>query len=143
MVKNKLFNRWYFWNWRQLHAQLACEHWVLKYGFCKKLLRYKWTFDHWSGQKVRKKCQRFICAEVTSYKIHSLDGPPWSKMVGFCDLLRMHQFQKFHLLRGRVKTFIIRMPQNLKKSIICFDKKLFLLSSVKTGGRILWPFQKS
>ena len=33
----------------------------LKYGFCKKLLLYKWTSD-----------QLNICTEVTSYKIHTL-----------------------------------------------------------------------
>ena len=60
--------------------------------FCKKLLRYKWTSDqlntfvltffqistdqHWSGKKWGQKCstgQRFVCTEVTSYKIHILN----------------------------------------------------------------------
>ena len=61
---------------------------LLKYGFCKKLLQYKWTSEQLNTfflpfwlvccvtiQNVRKKCstgQRFICAEVTSYKIHFL-----------------------------------------------------------------------
>ena len=65
---------------------------ALKYGFCKKLLRYKWTSVQlntfvfiffpdqcWSGadleKKWRQKCstgQRFICTEITSYKIHIL-----------------------------------------------------------------------
>ena len=68
----------------------------LKYGFCKKLLWYKWTSDQlniffsslfdWfccarkkNQSKVRKKCsadQRFIRTDVTSYKIHILVPPP-------------------------------------------------------------------
>ena len=34
----------------------------------------------------------------------------------------------------------MKRPQNLKKSPICFDKKLFLLSSVKTSGRFFRIF---
>ena len=67
----------------------------LKYGFCKKLLRYKWNSDQlntfgslffqisadqcWSGKKVSQKCstaQSFICTEVTSYEIHILTQEP-------------------------------------------------------------------
>ena len=55
----------------------------LKYGFRKKLLRYKGTFDQLNpfaltdlekkwGQKGSTG-QRFICSELTSYKIHILE----------------------------------------------------------------------
>ena len=62
---------------------------LLQYGFYKKFLWYKWASDQlntfsslfdWSHSKPvkkwGKKCstgQRFICAEVTSYKIHILE----------------------------------------------------------------------
>ena len=62
----------------------------LKYGFCKKLLPHKWNSDQLNtfdslffqisadlGKKWGQKGstgQRFICTEVTSYKIHILSG---------------------------------------------------------------------
>ena len=60
---------------------------IPKVWFCKKLLRYKWTSDQLNPFVLtffpvliwKKKCgqkgstgQRFICMEVTSYKIHIL-----------------------------------------------------------------------
>ena len=55
---------------------------ILKYGFCKKLTLVQmnlWPVEHFfsadPAKKWGKKCstgQRYICTEVTSYKIHIL-----------------------------------------------------------------------
>ena len=53
---------------------------MLKYEFCKRLLRYKWKSDQSvQSTDLEKKWgqkgsigQRFIFTEVTSYKIHIL-----------------------------------------------------------------------
>ena len=79
----KTFNFLYkFWSrWPTVESTLANfpKAGILKYGFCKKLLRYKWTSDQLNiffltfwGQKCSTG-QRFTCTEVTSYKIHTLE----------------------------------------------------------------------
>ena len=67
---------------------------LLKYGFCKKLLRYKWTFDQlntflltfcpdqcWSGKKVRTKV--FNWSEVHLYRSNFLQNPYFSYLFSF------------------------------------------------------------
>ena len=67
---------------------------LLKYGFCKMLHRYKWTSDQLNVhsklvKKWWKKCstsQRFICIEVTSYKIHISVNPTQIPIKAYCPL---------------------------------------------------------
>ena len=47
------------------------KHICLKYGFCKKLLQISTDLEKKWGQKCSTG-QRFICIEVTSYKIYTL-----------------------------------------------------------------------
>ena len=81
------FGWFYVWKWRYLGS---IRYISIKYGFRKKLLRYKSTSDQLNtfiltffrisaglDKKWGKKCstgQRFICIKVTSYKIHTLEG---------------------------------------------------------------------
>ena len=57
----------------------------LKYGFCKKLLRYKWTSDQFYTFVFTffPDQQKFICIEVTSYKIHTLAGLKWPRLLSW------------------------------------------------------------
>ena len=74
------------WNYSQIIRKRKIEDVGLKYGFCKKLIWYKWTSDqlntfvltffpdqHWSGQKVRKKV--FNWSEVHLYRSNFLQNP--------------------------------------------------------------------
>ena len=87
--KNKIWEsqKWQSWrgrNWWRFSVSFYVR--ILKYGFCKKLLQYKWTSDQLNTffqisadleKKWGQKCstgQRFIFTKVTSYKIHILAG---------------------------------------------------------------------
>ena len=71
---------------------------VLKYGFCKKLLRYKWTSDQcWSGKKVKTKVLNW--SEVHLYQSNFLQNPYCGSnsfpqiIQNFINIKYIHQFQ--------------------------------------------------
>ena len=92
-VKNVFWKKKYKSMYSFLKRLLLDKPW-LKYGFCQKLLRYKWTsdqldtffltFQHWSGQKV------FKCSEVHLYRSNFLQNPYFSLLAGL-----LHPFIKF------------------------------------------------
>ena len=64
-------------------------HFLVKYGFCtNKLWPVDLTFFQISAdlEKVRTTGQRFICIEVTSYKIHISVNPTQIPIKAYCPL---------------------------------------------------------
>ena len=128
---------------------------ILKYGFCKKLHRYKWTSDqlntfvltfcpdqHWSGQKVRKK---FICIEVTSYKIHTLAMS--TKLVAQNSKISSAFviIDPVNVLRSKSKTFLKFIVFNCANPLVPQQTKICnysepLIGEAKMGMIITWPW---
>ena len=97
---------------------------ILRYGFCKKLHRYKWISDQLNIW--------FICTEVTSYEIHILALSKKrilrnSELNKFFSQIKLHNF--FSVKSKGVK---IGITWNSIKKANNFEKRNFLF--VKSNG---------
>ena len=96
--------------------------------FVRSYFRTKYTSAHSkTSQKVRKKCstgQRFICTEVTSYKIHTL------VLISFT----VHQFGRSAAAKNCWAEFVERLSS---KWIVCTYKE----KTNKKGCIILQAFR--